>query len=472
LPPLRQAEYDYLLSSAARKARFLTILNHGPYDALAPVRQVLKVILPGSCGLAELTSMPIMHFGTNRSLELEFDSDARVTFCDTPRGTPIADVRQAMRQTLVEPLAFPPLFQAVTPDDRVVVAISGDVPQADQLVAEVIFQLVEGNVNPTNITILTTSSADAESNGLRSLMPDAARGEIILRQHDPRDRDSLSYLAATEDATPVYLNRTLHEADFVIPIGVQRGALASGYFGIYSGIYPTFSDAATQARFRATAVAQPAEQRRLCKQASEVGRLLGTRFTVQIVPGVNGDVLDILAGDIDKASEVGKQAFQAAWHFEVPERAGLVVVGISGDKSQQSWENVGRALQMAGRVAAGNGDVILCSELSEPLGVGLDILTGAESILVALREIDRAKPADSLVATQVGVALERGRVYLVSDSPRGQVEDLGVHAIEADDVARITARYDSCIVIPNAQFVEASCASETPAKARTRRTRS
>jgi hypothetical protein len=123
-------------------------------------------------------------------------------------------------------------------------------------------------------------------------------------------------------------------------------------------------------------------------------------------------------------------------------------------------------------VASGNGDVIICSDLAQPLGVGLDILTGAESILVALREIDRAKPADSLVATQVGAALERGRIYLVSDAPRGQIEDLGIHAIEAEDVARVTARYDSCIVLPHAQFIDASYQGESTGKPKARRSRS
>lgn len=418
--------------------------------------------------------MPAFRYGIGHTLDLEFDSDARVTVCDAPRGKPIADVALATRNSLAEPLEYPPLSQSVTPDDRVVVAVPGDVPQANLLVAEVVTQLTAGGVRPPNITVLTTSTphTDADLNELIFHVPESIRGEMTVKRHDPRDRDSLSYLAATEDATAVYLNRALHEADLVVPLGVFRSANASGYFGIYSSIYPTFSDSATLARFRATAVAQPAEQRRLAKQVGEVGWLLGTRFTVQVIPGADDELLAVLAGDVDAVLTVGAEAFRTAWHCEAPSRSGLVVVGIGGDQAQQSWENVGRVLQVAGRVAAGNGDVMICSDLNEPLGVGLDILAGAESILVALREIDRAKPTDSLVATQIGAALERGRVYLVSAAPRGQLEDLGIHAIEADDVARVTARYDSCIVLPNAQYVDVSCEAETIGKPKTRRSRS
>jgi len=418
--------------------------------------------------------MPAFHYGTGHSLELEFDSDARVTICDAPRGEPLDDVAESARKALCEPLGFPALAQAVMPGDRVAVAVPGDVPQSATLVAAVINQLLDGGVDSANITVLCGPDArsDAEPFNVLAAVPDEIRQRLTIKQHDPRDRDSLSYLAATEDATAVYLNRALHEADFVVSLGVLRVADASGYFGIYSSIYPTFSDAATLACFRATSVAQPAEQRRLAKQAGEVGWLLGTRFTLQVVPGANDEVLAVLAGDVDAVLAEGKQAVQTAWHCDVPSRAGLVVVGIGGDVSQQSWENVGRALQVAGRVAAGNGDVIICSDLAEPLGVGLDILTGAENFIVALREIDRAKPVDSLAATHVGAALERGRVYLVSDAPRGQLEDLGIHPLDSDDVARVTARYDSCIVLPNAQYVDASYAGETSGKPKPRRSRS
>jgi nickel-dependent lactate racemase len=418
--------------------------------------------------------MPAIRYGIDHSLELEFDADARVTISDAPRGTPLADVSQAVRKSLAEPLAYPPLRQSVTPDDRVAVAVPGDVPQAHVLVAEVISELTAGGVEPANITVLTTATTSGgdDLNELLSELPESIRSAIALKRHDPRDRDSLSYLAATEDATAVYLNRALHEADLVVSIGVLRAAEASGYFGIYSSLYPAFSDAATQARFRATAVAQPAEQRRLSKQAGEVGWLLGTRFTLQVVPGADDDILAVFAGDVDAVLTAGGAAYQAAWRCEVPARVGLVVVGVAGDKAQQTWDNVGRALQAAGRVAAGNGDVVICSELAEPLGIGLDILTGAESILVALREIDRAKPVDSLVATQIGVALERGRVYLVGEANRGQIEELGIHAIEAEDVARVTARYDSCVVLPSAQYVDARCMAESTARPKTRRSRS
>ena len=61
--------------------------------------------------------------------------------------------------------------------------------------------------------------------------------------HDPVDRVQLSYLAASTEAKPIYVNRALSDADLVIPIGCLHPEGALGYFGVYSGIFPAFSDA-------------------------------------------------------------------------------------------------------------------------------------------------------------------------------------------------------------------------------------
>ena len=48
----------------------------------------------------------------------------------------------------------------------------------------------------------------------------------------------------------ILINRALHEADVVLPVGCLRSDKSAGYFGIHGGIFPTFSDAKTIQRFR------------------------------------------------------------------------------------------------------------------------------------------------------------------------------------------------------------------------------
>ena len=45
----------------------------------------------------------------------------------------------------------------------------------------------------------------------------------------------------------------------------------------------------------------------------------------------------------------GRELYRAAWDWPLRQRASLVVAAIEGDAAQQTWENVGRALQAAGK---------------------------------------------------------------------------------------------------------------------------
>ena len=170
----------------------------------------------------------------------------------------------------------------------------------------------------------------------------------------------LSYLAADDKGDPIYINRHLVDADVVLPIGCMRLSSTPGYFGVNAAIYPTFSDTATIDRFRATD-ADPSSDEVACRRrdADEIAWLLGVLLTIQVVPAAAGGVLHIVAGTADSVERRGAMLCKAAWEYEVPHRAPLVVAAIEGPDEQQTWENVGRAIAAASRVVADDGTIAL-----------------------------------------------------------------------------------------------------------------
>lgn len=397
-----------------------------------------------------------LRYGTDSSLCLELESEALLALCDAPRGQPVRRVAEAVKRALAEPLGFPPLVQAVLPGDKVVLALDRGVPQAATIVRQTVESLVGAGVAATDI-VLIRSQADVEAGVPDPCgnLPESLRESVVCRVHDPRDRKSLGYLAAAADGQPIYVNQVIHDADLVISIGVFRLADSLGYHGINSALFPTFSDAASLKRFRSPKAAASPNRNRLRKQADEVAWLLGVRFTIQIVPGAGGQILHVLAGDLDAVFREATRLCDAAWNFPVPERASLVVTTIDGDATQQTWENVGRALAAAANVLADDGAVVICSELAEPFGPAMDHIVGAEDLDGALREIARRPPADALAATELVYALQRGMVYLVSRLDDESVEGLGVMPIDARSVSRAAGRYHSCIVLSGAQYARA-----------------
>jgi nickel-dependent lactate racemase len=272
--------------------------------------------------------------------------------------------------------------------------------------------------------------------------------------HDPADREKLSYLAASDEAKPIYLNRLICDADLVLTVGCERLSESLGYHGISSSLFPTFSDAKTVQRYRSPAIVEsPVQNRRLSRQADQARWLLGSQFVIQVVPGPGDSVLHVVAGLVESVRRRAAELCSEAWSVETPQRADLVITTLTGKPNEQTWDNVARALSAAMRVVNPDGAIVVCSDLEDPPGPAMQYMASSDDREHAVRDIIKEQPVDALPAMQLMLALENGPVYLLSRLDESLVEDLGMAAIsDPEQVARLTRRAKSCIVLADAQF--------------------
>ena len=401
--------------------------------------------------------MTTFQYGNDSSVQLEFDEGVLPGEVAVPRGQPLDDLDAAMKAALDEPIDYPSLAQSTTPADHVVLVLERGVPQVAQVTADVIRALVIAGIDPDGITILQ-NPADVEAGGDDPcrLLDAPLRQRISLLVHDPEDRRQLAYLAATESGEAILVNRALHDADVVLPIGCLRADEAAGYFGIHSSIFPTFSDTKTIQRFRGFGSLDGHGKRRreLIAEVDNVAWLLGVHFTIQIVPAAGDRALHVLAGQSESVRSRGQALYRDAWSWPLSHRAGLVIAGIEGGATQQTWENVGRALASAGHFVEEDGAIAVCCDLDTRLGPALQRLTTASSLESALRHIGKDRPADALPAAQIAHALQQNKVYLLSRLDPSIVEDLDIIPIAtADELIRLARQYRSCTLISNAPYV-------------------
>lgn len=398
-----------------------------------------------------------LHYGAEASLRIDVPDQALVAACAGPRAAAIADPTTALRAALAAPLDFPPLEQAATPGDRVVIAVGASVPRPDLIVAAVVETLTRHGVDPVFTTILR-ASADEERHGPdpRRALPAPLREAVRLVVHDPADRRELAYLAATADGRAIYLNRALCDADLLVPISSAQHGPAGGAFA--AGVYPTFSDQATAERYRHPNLAdsgnETAERARL--EAHEVAWLLGLLFAIEVVPAGADQILDVVAGNPDAVAQRAARLYRQAWNWPVPRRASLVVASVTGGLGEQTWDNVGRAISAAAAAVVDDGAICVLSELQDEPGPGVRRLAGTERPASIVRRLRKERPRDMFAALQLAHALERVKVYLLSRLPESVVEELGVAPVEdAEDVTRLLRRHPSCIVLENAQYARA-----------------
>jgi hypothetical protein len=140
---------------------------------------------------------------------------------------------------------------------------------------------------------------------------------------------------------------------------------------------------------------------------------------------------------------------------------GLVVAAISGVERQQTWENLGRAVESAAYLVEEDGAIVVCCDLAAPPGPALQRLIGATSREDAVRQIRRDNPRDALPALQLARALQTHRIYLLSRLDAELVESLEMIPVAGpDELVRLTQRSDSCLVVANALHAMVQVASE------------
>lgn len=386
---------------------------------------------------------PILRYGDGREIELEFADEQLLADWTGPRGDEIDDPVAAVAAALADPLEFPPLAQATAPGDRIAIAIGDVVPQADAVVAGIVHELLGGYAEPQDITLVLPQGHRPPVDLLK---PDD-REAIQVCYHEPGVREELAYLAAASDGEPIYFNRTLADADIVIPVGAFRANETLAYYGVHGGLFPAFADLETQQRFRAYRNnADPAAHRRRQAEAEEAAWVLGILFTVQVIPGRRNGLLSVLAGHSVAVEREGNERVSAAWGFETPQRAGLVIASIEGCADEQTWENFARALHAARRVADDDAVIVLCTEIGQDPGPALQRLQSWDDHYLA--DLNDSCEPDGISAALLANTRDYARVLLLSNLEEDVVEDLGMGFVsDADAVKRLTSQFPTCILL-------------------------
>ena len=385
-----------------------------------------------------------IEFGSER-VAIELDDGADVEAFSPPVGLSTSAAEAALREALEQPKGYPPLRLNVVPGDRVAIALDPELPDPAR-VLDVVTDVLEGaGVEAAEITIV---EAVHHSGPLVS----GDRGEVS-EVHDPADRERLAYLATTARGSRVYLNRTLTDADVVIPIGLLRRDPLAGPHGPWSVLFPGLSDAESRDSHRS---ARQPGQVDADEEAFEVGWLLGSQFQVGVVPGSTGPAA-FVAGQAEVVRDAGLAAADRDWTFRPEGRAETVVVGVGGAEGPATLHDLAAALLVAKDLVRRGGKIVALSRVEGSFGPSLGLLASAGDEGRS-RSVLRGREGDPDfgVARAVADVLAWADVYLLSRLDPDAVEDLGIIPLERpEEGARLASRSRSCLLVSRADRVRA-----------------
>lgn len=360
------------------------------------------------------------------------------------------------------PLGLPPLAQCVTPDDHVAIAVGHGTPVAGPLVSGVIAALAAAGIDRGHIKVVTANARDAAPLE-QALGREVAEG-VSVESHDPSGEDSLCFAGLTKGERPLRVNRTVFEADVVLPVSAEATtgdiAATDEAGGAYDGLFPDFFDRDTIDRFRKVRTVNDAtlggggRQSARRAEADQAGWLVGAPLVVRAVPGPGGGVAAVLAGDPTQVNSEASRASHRAWETPLADPADVVLAVISGGADQQSWSSVGKALAAAERLVRSGGVIAVWSELSEPIGEKLALLAEADDPDELAAVLAAESGDEALAAWRIFQALQNGPVFFRSLLDPDEVEPLGFAPVAtAEQMQRMASRFESCTVLEDAQHV-------------------
>ncbi|MBI3860763.1 MAG: DUF2088 domain-containing protein [Planctomycetia bacterium] len=392
-------------------------------------------------------------YGRQREFSCEIDP-RRIVACHAGPA-PIADLAGKVHSALNTPLDFPSLVQVCIPGDKVVVALDRHTPGSSELIAGIWEMLDQRGVIPADLQVLQPPALGGMTLAdPRSLLPEGIRSELKWTVHDATDPRKQAYLAATARGERIYLARDLVDADVVISAGMIAYDSLLGYRGTNSVFYPGLSNAEAIARTRGEGHSElgPDDDRPLRQSIDEIAWLLGTQFSVQVLPAAGGGAAGVIAGAYDRVFRKGRKMLADAWRVELADRAEMVVAAVEADCAGHGWDQVGAALATARNLVEKGGKIVLLSELDAEPEIGIEIIRKSESARAALAPIRKQAPVDLQSATQFAMAADWARVYLVSRLPPGIVEELFMVPVENDrELAKVLGEKEPCVILESAQ---------------------
>ncbi len=273
----------------------------------------------------------------NETLEADVASkNLLAVVADRPDLPPVADLEAEAKRALSRPIGSEPISKRAGADSRVAVLVDDYTRQtpASRLAPLLIEELESAGVRDRNIFFVY---APGQHQATRELAVEkvgkaiADRFEIVV--HNPKAFENLVFLGFTTTGTPVWVNKAIRRADFVVSIGGIKPNFSPGWGGGCKIVMPGISGWET-INFTHTKVmagdrvnSEGVEDTPVRRDIEEIGDMAGLSFILNVVWNRSGQVCRVVAGDPHKAWQVGLETAKKSFVYRLPKRADVAIIG-------------------------------------------------------------------------------------------------------------------------------------------------
>jgi len=365
--------------------------------------------------------------------------DANLLAVLAPRTVePSATAEQLVEAALDHPTESDPIEElaaslvssraAGSPAARVLLLVDDITRQtpAAEVLPGVLRRLETGGVRRANVKILIAAGTHSRMSAaeVEKKLGAAIAAAYPVTLHHWRDEANLTQIGATDDGTPVRVNRMLGEADLTIGIGQIVPHRVMGYTGGATIVQPGVSgpEVTGYTHWRSALFAGPeilgVAENPVRREVEGIARQAGLRFIVNVVMDGRGRVIHVVAGDVVAAHRQGAGYSRAIYGVPQPAAADIVIAE-SHPADYDLWQ-AAKGIYASELAVRENGVVILVTPCPHGVSKEHPVVEdlGYQGFADVKARVDRKEITDLVAAAHlvhVGrVIRDRARGILVS----------------------------------------------------------
>lgn len=292
-----------------------------------------------------------------------------------PLPYPIAAIEYALHHPIGTPnLAV--LAQGRKSACIVVCDITRPVPNAD-LLPPILWILEQAGITREHITILIATGTHRPNDGAEldvMLGPDVAR-RYRIANHDCHDIEGHTYIGASPNGIPIWLDSTYCQADLKITVGLIEPHFMAGYSGGRKLIMPGIATMETVKRWHCPqflespyATMGVVDGNPVHIEALAIARRVAPDLIIDVTLDESNRITGVFAGDLEEAWSAGVTFTAQHVRAQAARQADIVVTSSAGHPLDATFYQAVKGMVTAIPVVKPSGTIIIASQCAEGLG--------------------------------------------------------------------------------------------------------
>jgi len=286
-------------------------------------------------------------YGTE-TLELEIPSENLISVTppdDLPR---LKNYDEAFEDAFANPIGTPLLKDIVKNGGKVVIVIDDITrPTPSELILQWILKIVLAQgIRKEDVTILVALGLHRSltEKEIRGLVGDEIFDQYRVVNHEPWNRDAMTYLGKSKSGNNIWVNSILAQADVKILTGLVRTHPVFGYTGGRKSVLPGISDGETVLYnhraewhlFNTNCDNLTIKDNPAHADALDIARRVGIDYIVNVVLNRKKEIAKVVTGDVEQAWLEGVSIVNRMSLWEISEKADILISSPGGYPSDQN----------------------------------------------------------------------------------------------------------------------------------------